>query len=82
MFVLIEAGYPKQDKLEKAIATNLSTETLDITLYHAREISRTNGIDKILKDYNLDVIIGPAESSMTDLASASGSWESSSFIGL
>lgn len=73
VFVLIEPGYPKQDKLEKALATKLSTETLDATLQYARQVSRTKGIDKILEDYNLDVIIGPAESSMTDLASASGS---------
>ncbi|KAL8895141.1 MAG: hypothetical protein Q9207_008288 [Kuettlingeria erythrocarpa] len=72
---LIRPGYPKQDKLEKALATNLSTETLDAALQHARRVSRTKGIDKILKDYNLDVIIRPAESSMTDLASASGEWK-------
>lgn len=64
--------YPKQDKLEKALASTLTTETLEAALHHAREVSRTRGIDKILKEYNLDVIIGPAESSMTDLASASG----------
>ncbi|KAL8782231.1 MAG: hypothetical protein Q9213_005561 [Squamulea squamosa] len=75
VFALIEQGYPKQDKLEQALASKLSAETLDATLRHAREVSRTNGIDKILRDYNLDVIIGPAESSMTDLASASVSWE-------
>ncbi|KAI4111248.1 MAG: hypothetical protein LQ339_000709 [Xanthoria mediterranea] len=65
--------YPKQDKLEGALATKLSPETLDATLQYAREVSRTKGIDKILKDYNLDVIIGPAESSMSDIAAASGS---------
>lgn len=76
VFVLSEPGYPKQDKLEKALATNLSTKALDAALQHAREVSRSKGIDKILKDYDLDVIIGPAESSTTDLASASGSWNS------
>ncbi|KAI4220073.1 MAG: hypothetical protein LQ349_008177 [Xanthoria aureola] len=64
--------HPKQDKLEEALATKLSPETLDATLQYAREVSRTKGIDKILEDYNLDVIIGPAESSMTDIAAASG----------
>ncbi|KAL8750099.1 MAG: hypothetical protein Q9199_007284 [Rusavskia elegans] len=64
--------YPKQDKLEKALATKFSTEILDATLQYARQVSRTKGIDKILEDYSLDVIIGPAESSMTDFASASG----------
>ncbi|MCJ1378434.1 hypothetical protein MMC17_001532 [Xylographa soralifera] len=63
---------PKQDKLEKALTTNLTAENLDAALAHARKIGRTEGIDKILKEYNLDVIIGPAESSMTDMASASG----------
>lgn len=71
--ILTEPGYPKQDKLEEALATKLSPETLHATFQHAREVSRTKGIDKILTDYNLDVIIGPAESSMTDMAAASGS---------
>ncbi|KAL8657006.1 MAG: hypothetical protein Q9226_002348 [Calogaya cf. arnoldii] len=65
--------YPNQEKLEAALAKNLGTETLDKTLHYAREVSRTHGIDIVLKEYNLDVIIGPAESAMTDLAAASGS---------
>lgn len=68
-------GYPIQDKLENALVTNLSTETPDATLEYAREVSRLKGIDRILKNYSVDVIVGLAESSMTDHASASGSWE-------
>lgn len=70
----MNAGYPKQDKLEKALRTKLSAETLDAALKYARDVGRTRGIDKILKEYEIDVIIGPAESSMTDLAAASGSY--------
>ena len=70
--VLTLLGYPKQDKLEKALTTNLTAQHLDAALAHARDVGRTKGIDKILKEYNLDVVIGPAESSMTDIASASG----------
>lgn len=68
-------GYPKQDKLTKALVTNLTTETLDATSEYDREVSRVKGIDRILKNYNVHVTIGPTECSMTDSASASGSWE-------
>ncbi|KAI4255482.1 MAG: hypothetical protein L6R42_006712 [Xanthoria sp. 1 TBL-2021] len=54
--------FPKQDKLENALTTKLSTKPLNAALQYARQLSRTKGIDKILEDYNLDVIIGPAES--------------------
>jgi len=69
------SGYPRQDKLEDALANKLSTATLEANLNHARDVSRTKGIDKMLKDYDIDVIIGPAESAMTDLAAASGQWQ-------
>ena len=65
-------GYPRQDKLEGALNSKASASTLDAALNHARDIGRTRGIDKILKDYDIDLIIGPAESSMADIASASG----------
>lgn len=65
-------GYPRQDKLEEALNSKIRASTLDAALNHAREIGRTRGIDRILKEYDIDVIIGPAESSMTDIASASG----------
>ena len=65
-------GYPRQDRLEKALAHNCTTEDLEQALAHARRIGRDESIDKILKEYDIDVIIGPAESAMPTIAAASG----------
>lgn len=77
-------GYSTQDKLEAALDAKFSRETLDANLQHARHVSRTEGIDKMLKEYDIDVIIGPAESAMTSFAAASGTYLSNnhSFIHL
>ena len=66
--------YPNQQRLEEALASETTTEELDAALKHARHVGRTIGVDKILKDHDIDVIIGPAESSMCDIAAASGSF--------
>ena len=65
-------GYPRQDRLEKALAQSYTTEDLDKALAHARRIGRDEGIDKILEEYDIDVIIGPADSKMPTIAAASG----------
>ncbi len=49
-----------------------TTGDLDAALAHARKIGRSEGIDKLLKEYDIDVIIGPAESAMPTIAAASG----------
>ena len=69
---LLRAVYPRQDRLEKALAHNYNTEYLDAALTRARKIGRDEGIDKIFEEYDLDVIIGPADSAMVSLAAASG----------
>lgn len=37
-----------------------------------RDVGRSRGIDHTLEEYNIDVIIGPAESALTAFAAASG----------
>ena len=37
-----------------------------------RNVGRTQGIDATLAKYNIDVIIGPAESGLTGLSAAAG----------
>ena len=37
-----------------------------------RDVGRTQGVDHTLAEYDIDVIIGPAESDLTTLAAASG----------
>lgn len=72
LVILILLEYPNQDKLIEAISSKPTAEYLDKALAHAREYGRVKGMDKILKDYDIDVIIGPAESAMSLVASASG----------
>ncbi|ATY58913.1 amidase family [Cordyceps militaris] len=64
--------YPLQDRLEKALADKSTAEELEEALLLARKVARDEGIDKILREYDLDVIIGPAESPMPTIACASG----------
>ncbi|KAK3186367.1 hypothetical protein K4F52_004905 [Lecanicillium sp. MT-2017a] len=64
--------YPSQDRLENALADKSTPEELAAALLLARKVGRDEGIDKILKEYDIDVIIGPAESPMPTIACASG----------
>ncbi|KAG8161020.1 hypothetical protein KVR01_009284 [Diaporthe batatas] len=64
--------YPSQDRLEGALADKSTPEELDAALKHARQVTRNEGIDKIMKEYDIDAIIGPAESAMPTIACASG----------
>lgn len=45
-----------------------------------RRWGRDHGIDGILKDYDLDVIIGSADSELTQLSSASGKLSKSTIL--
>ncbi|KAI0095556.1 putative glutamyl-tRNA amidotransferase subunit A [Nemania sp. FL0031] len=51
---------------------HLESEEYDETLEYLRRITRDEGIDRILKEYDVDVIIGPADSFITSLATGSG----------
>ncbi|MCJ1311431.1 hypothetical protein MMC25_005102 [Agyrium rufum] len=69
--VELPAEYPNQEKLEDVLKVNISKEYFEEALALLRKVSRDDGIDKMMKDYDIDVIIGPAESWMTGMASAS-----------
>ncbi|KAK4446542.1 putative amidase [Podospora aff. communis PSN243] len=61
---------------EKALpplpAQKLSEGEYERDLKHLTHVSRDLGIDRILKEFNVDVIIGPADSFITSLATGSG----------
>jgi amidase len=61
-----------QQRLEGSQASNLSSEEYDKLFKFMRTTSRKEGIDKILQDYDIDVILGPGNANMHDLAAASG----------
>ncbi|KAF7720093.1 Uncharacterized protein PECH_001205 [Penicillium ucsense] len=63
---------PKQDLIEDAVKMNLSKNEVDSLIHHVRDVGRTRGIDKIFEEFNVNVIVGPAESGLTGFASATG----------
>ncbi|KAL5331385.1 hypothetical protein ACEPPN_000915 [Leptodophora sp. 'Broadleaf-Isolate-01'] len=67
---LVVNVYNNQDQLVRAENNDLPEEQQAKLLRHARWISRDLGIDKTLKDYGVDVIIVPADSSFNLLVSA------------
>ncbi|KAB8356499.1 hypothetical protein FH972_024082 [Carpinus fangiana] len=58
--------------LEEAFNLNLSAEQYDANARHLRNVAKTEGIDKILDSYGLDVIIGPIDSFLSSFASGTG----------
>jgi amidase len=64
-----------QDLFIQTQEQQLAPDEYNKVLQHLRSISRDQGIDRILKEYDVDVIIGPADSFITSLATASGMLE-------
>ncbi|KAI1453883.1 putative glutamyl-tRNA amidotransferase subunit A [Annulohypoxylon moriforme] len=64
--------HPRQDVLIEADEVQLSRETYQRHLAHLRKVCRDEGIDSILEHYGVDIIIGPADSFITSLATGSG----------
>lgn len=50
----------------------MTSKEYDHLVEHARYIARDSGIDQIFKDYDINIVLGPAESAMTQFASAAG----------
>ncbi|KAF8865226.1 amidase signature enzyme [Acephala macrosclerotiorum] len=70
--VELPPGYRNQDQLLAAAKANMSNDEHEHLLQHARTISRELGIDKTLKDYEIDVIIAPGDSAFNLLVSSAG----------
>ncbi|KAI1111811.1 putative glutamyl-tRNA amidotransferase subunit A [Nemania sp. NC0429] len=68
----LEGIHNNQDFFLQTQKQNLDAETYSKMLEHVRKVSRNEGIDRILKEYDVDVVIGPADSFITSLATASG----------
>ncbi|KAH8591672.1 amidase signature domain-containing protein [Bisporella sp. PMI_857] len=66
-------GYTQQDKLLKAQDYNMSPEEYKKTDEWIRRKCGPEGIDKTLAQYDIDVIIGPADSLLSNLAASIGS---------
>ncbi|KAE8443929.1 hypothetical protein EG329_001239 [Mollisiaceae sp. DMI_Dod_QoI] len=71
--------YPNQDALESALnaANKLSLSEREEAISWMRQAGGPSGIDKYLKKYNVDVIIGPADCECTEPPAAAGKSEQS-----
>ncbi|CAG9952035.1 unnamed protein product [Clonostachys rosea f. rosea IK726] len=59
-------------RIDSAADLVLSSDEYDTHLRNVRDLGRTRGIDKILNEHNIDVIVGPADSQFTKIAAAAG----------
>ncbi|KAI6080632.1 amidase signature enzyme [Hypoxylon rubiginosum] len=62
---------PDQSWLEKAIGDRPSEEAYQKAVEHMARVGK-GGIDKVMKEHQLDVVIGPMDSPMCSLSCASG----------
>ncbi|CAD6586563.1 MAG: hypothetical protein ASARMPRED_002760 [Alectoria sarmentosa] len=63
---------PRQDLLESASSLQIDPQRYRLLLGHARLIGRDRGIDETFKKYDINVLVGPAESPLTVFAAATG----------
>jgi amidase len=64
--------HPQQDKLARAQDFYIKPEDYQKSLAYIKRMSKEEGIDKTLAQYDIDVIIGPADSFLSSLAAAAG----------
>jgi len=61
-----------QQKLINSLEVTYSTEESQCAIDHCHHIARTAGIDATMKRFNIDVILGPADSALDEIVAASG----------
>lgn len=71
----IHPDHPRQDEFLKAQEQQTSPGEYERHLAHLRRAATVDGIDRILDEYGLDVIIGPADSFITSFATGSGTFK-------
>uniref|UniRef100_A0A8H7N472 Amidase domain-containing protein n=1 Tax=Bionectria ochroleuca TaxID=29856 RepID=A0A8H7N472_BIOOC len=64
--------FPSQSKLESALACNISASDHVATVARMRGVAGSEGIDRILNQYNLDAIVSLSDSPISSVASAAG----------
>ncbi|KAF2686408.1 amidase signature enzyme [Lentithecium fluviatile CBS 122367] len=63
---------PNQDSLLRARDLELSKEEYGQHLEHLRSMARDEGVEKILKEYEVDIIMGPCDSPLPLFAACGG----------
>ena len=72
-------GYSNQDLLEEAVGYDIGHECRQQLITDIQRKCRDYGIEKVLEDNKLDVIVGPADSSFKLLVCGGGMLFSSGF---
>ncbi|KLO99774.1 glu/asp-tRNA amidotransferase subunit A [Fusarium fujikuroi] len=65
-------GYDDQGLLIDAQESDISIEDYEKNLSHLRKVARDEGLDRIFKEYGVDVIIGSSDTAIKAYASGSG----------
>ncbi|KAL5598149.1 hypothetical protein FOBRF1_011942 [Fusarium oxysporum] len=65
-------GYDDQGLLINAEESDLSPEDYEKNLSHLRKVTRDDGLDRIFKEYGVDVIVGSSDTAIKAFASGSG----------
>jgi amidase len=63
-----------QGRVDDAASLEITPAQYDAHLANVRSLGQAKGIDKILAEYELDVLIGPADSQFTKIAAAAGKY--------
>lgn len=66
------SGYDDQGLLIDAEESDLSPEDYEKNLSHLRKVARDDGLDRIFKEYGVDVIVGSSDTAIKAFASGSG----------
>lgn len=70
--MLTNVEYPGQQDLEAALNDSLPDDEYEKIKSHIKVVAKINGIDKTLKDFDLDIIVGPMDGRIPTVAAAAG----------
>lgn len=66
------SAHDNQDFLEATEEQNVSSQHYRTQLNRMHELFKTHGVDKVMNEYNIDVIIGPSDSFLSSIATFTG----------
>ncbi|KAH6847068.1 amidase signature domain-containing protein [Chaetomium sp. MPI-CAGE-AT-0009] len=64
--------HPRQDRFIDSQNNTIPPEVYERHLQHLRHVARDRGVERVLKTYSVDVILGPTDSGLTSIAAAGG----------
>jgi amidase len=71
--LLIATEAPNQDHMTEAYSQNASSDKYQRHLAHFRDVAKNQALDRVFAEYKVNIVLAPADSFLTCLASGSGS---------